>query len=99
MNLFKDAEQQNRDSAKPLAARMRPAVLSEFAGQQHILADGKLLRRMLDADRIGSMIFYGPPGTGKTTLAELLAAIPCTRNLEDCCNFKNTECNRPFFLV
>lgn len=73
MNLFKDAEQQNRDSAKPLAARMRPAVLSEFAGQQHILADGKLLRRMLDADRIGSMIFYGPPGTGKTTLAELLA--------------------------
>lgn len=73
MNLFRDAEQQNRDSAKPLAARMRPAVLSEFAGQQHILADGKLLRRMLDADRIGSMIFYGPPGTGKTTLAELMA--------------------------
>ncbi len=73
MNLFRDAEQQNRDSAKPLAARMRPTVLSEFAGQQHILADGKLLRRMLDADRIGSMIFYGPPGTGKTTLAELMA--------------------------
>ncbi len=73
MNLFKAAEQQNRDSAKPLAARMRPSVLSEFAGQQHILADGKLLRRMLDADRIGSMIFYGPPGTGKTTLAELMA--------------------------
>lgn len=73
MNLFKDAEQQNRDSAKPLAARMRPTILSEFAGQQHILADGKLLRRMLDADRIGSMIFYGPPGTGKTTLAELMA--------------------------
>lgn len=73
MNLFEAAEQQNRDGAKPLAARMRPVVLSEFAGQQHILADGKLLRRMLDADRIGSMIFYGPPGTGKTTLAELIA--------------------------
>ena len=73
MNLFGAAEQQNRDSAKPLAARMRPVVLAEFAGQQHILADGKLLRRMLDADRIGSMIFYGPPGTGKTTLAELIA--------------------------
>jgi len=73
MNLFGAAEQQNRDRAKPLAARMRPVVLSEFAGQQHILADGKLLRRMLDADRIGSMIFYGPPGTGKTTLAELIA--------------------------
>lgn len=73
MNLFAAAEQQNRDNARPLAARMRPTQLSEFAGQRHILEDGKLLRRMLDADRIGSMIFYGPPGTGKTTLAELIA--------------------------
>lgn len=73
MNLFAAAEQQNRESAKPLAARMRPAVLSEFCGQEHILGEGRLLRRMLDADRIGSMIFYGPPGTGKTTLAELIA--------------------------
>lgn len=73
MNLFAAAEQQNRDSAKPLAARMRPSSLNEFSGQTHILGDGKLLRRMLDADRIGSMIFYGPPGTGKTTLSELIA--------------------------
>lgn len=73
MNLFAAAEQQNRDAAKPLAARMRPTVLSEFCGQEHILGAGRLLRRMLDADRIGSMIFYGPPGTGKTTLAELIA--------------------------
>ncbi len=73
MNLFAASEQQNRDNAKPLAARMRPASLSEFSGQTHILGDGKLLRRMLEADRIGSMIFYGPPGTGKTTLAELIA--------------------------
>jgi putative ATPase len=73
MNLFAAAEQQNRDAARPLAARMRPQTLAEFCGQQHILGDGKLLRRMLDADRIGSMIFYGPPGTGKTTLAELIA--------------------------
>lgn len=73
MNLFAAAEQQNRDNAKPLAARMRPSNLTEFSGQTHILGDGKLLRRMLDADRIGSMIFYGPPGTGKTTLAELIA--------------------------
>ena len=73
MNLFAAAEQNNRESAKPLAARMRPATLAEFSGQTHILGDGKLLRRMLDADRIGSMIFYGPPGTGKTTLAELIA--------------------------
>ena len=73
MNLFAAAEQQNRDNARPLAARMRPTQLNEFAGQKHILEDGKLLRRMLDADRIGSMILYGPPGTGKTTLAELIA--------------------------
>lgn len=73
MNLFAASEQQHRDRAKPLAARMRPRSLDEFAGQQHILEDGKLLRRMLAADRIGSMIFYGPPGTGKTTLAELIA--------------------------
>ena len=52
---------------------MRPVTLAEFSGQQHILGEGKLLRRMLDADRIGSMVFYGPPGTGKTTLAELIA--------------------------
>jgi putative ATPase len=73
MNLFAASEQRNRDSARPLAARMRPAVLSEFAGQTHLLGEGKLLRRMLEADRIGSVIFYGPPGTGKTTLAELIA--------------------------
>jgi putative ATPase len=56
-----------------LAARMRPASLDEFVGQQHFLGEGKLLRRLLAADRLGSVIFYGPPGTGKTTLARLLA--------------------------
>jgi len=53
---------------------MRPATLDEFTGQQHILAPGKLLRRMIEADRLTSLIFYGPPGTGKTTLAHLIAA-------------------------
>ena len=73
MNLFAAEEEQNRNDAKPLAARMRPRSLEEFVGQQHILGEGKLLRRMLDADRIGSVIFYGPPGIGKTSLAELIA--------------------------
>lgn len=73
MNLFAAEEEQNREQARPLAARMRPRTLEEFAGQQHILGEGKLLRRMLDADRIGSVIFYGPPGIGKTSLAELIA--------------------------
>ena len=58
---------------QPLAARLRPRSLEEFAGQQHILAPGQLLRRAIEADRIQSLIFYGPPGTGKTTLAQIIA--------------------------
>ncbi len=58
---------------EPLAVRMRPRTLDEVAGQTHILGPGKLLRRMLDADALSSVIFYGPPGTGKTTLAEVIA--------------------------
>lgn len=59
--------------AEPLAARMRPRTLDEVAGQQHILAAGKLLRRAIESDRFTSLIFYGPPGTGKTTLANVIA--------------------------
>src|SRR5437762_3218152 len=58
---------------QPLAARMRPRDLTEFAGQSHILAPGQLLRRAIEADRIQSLIFYGPPGTGKTSLAQIIA--------------------------
>jgi putative ATPase len=57
----------------PLAERMRPRTLAEYAGQQHILGPGKLLRRAIEADRFSSIIFYGPPGTGKTSLAEIIA--------------------------
>ncbi len=74
MSLFADAERDNLDSVKPLAARMRPANLDEFNGQAHFLGEGKLLRRLIAANRLGSVLFYGPPGTGKTTLANLLAA-------------------------
>ncbi|MEE9405759.1 MAG: replication-associated recombination protein A [Algisphaera sp.] len=73
MTLWQEQQKQNRQSAEPLAARMRPRTLDEFAGQQHFLGPGKLLRRMLEARRITSVLFYGPPGTGKTTLAELIA--------------------------
>lgn len=73
MSLFAREEESNRRSAQPLARRMRPRTLEEFAGQQHFLGPGKLLRRLLDADRLSSVIFYGPPGCGKTTLAHLLA--------------------------
>ncbi|MDX1965078.1 MAG: replication-associated recombination protein A [Pirellulales bacterium] len=73
MSLFAAAEEANRRQAEPLAARMRPRTLTEFVGQGHFLGEGKLLRRLIDADRLGSVIFYGPPGTGKTTLASILA--------------------------
>ena len=74
MSLFEASEEANRREAQPLAARMRPGTLEEFVGQRHFLGEGKLLRRLLAADRLGSVIFYGPPGSGKTTLARLLAA-------------------------
>jgi putative ATPase len=72
-SLFAASEQAHLEQAQPLAARMRPRRLDEFVGQRHFLGEGKLLQRLLKADRIGSVIFYGPPGTGKTTLARLLA--------------------------
>ncbi|MCD8372094.1 MAG: replication-associated recombination protein A [Clostridia bacterium] len=64
----------NEERAKPLAERMRPNNLNEFIGQQHIVAEGSLLRRAISLDRLGSCIFYGPPGTGKTTLANIIAS-------------------------
>ncbi len=58
---------------EPLAARMRPQTLDQVLGQDHILAEGKLLRRAIESDRFASLIFYGPPGTGKTSLANVIA--------------------------
>src|SRR3989442_3178664 len=72
-DLFADSRKKNMQRVAPLAVRMRPRTLDEFVGQQHFLGPGKLLRRMLEADRLSSVIFYGPPGTGKTTLAQLIA--------------------------
>jgi putative ATPase len=68
-----EKEEPKSFASQPLAARMRPRTLEEFAGQKHILAPGQLLRRAIEADRIQSLIFYGPPGTGKTSLAQIIA--------------------------
>ncbi len=73
MSLFASLEADNRRQAQPLARRMRPASLDEFCGQQHFLGEGKLLRRLIQADRLMAVLFFGPPGTGKTALAHLLA--------------------------
>ena len=72
-HLFAAEETKNRRKAEPLAVRMRPQTLEEFVGQEHFLGERKLLRRLLAADRLGSVILHGPPGTGKTTLAYILA--------------------------
>jgi len=73
MDLFAKQREDALRRVQPLAVRMRPATLEAFVGQEHFLGPGKLLRRLLDADRLASAIFYGPPGTGKTTLAEIIA--------------------------
>ncbi len=73
-DLFEHALQERMKQEAPLAARMRPRTLEEFIGQEHIVGEGKLLRRAIEADRLfSSIIFCGPPGTGKTTLAQIIA--------------------------
>ena len=71
--LFGQSEKANIASAAPLAVRMRPRKLDEFLGQSHFLGPDKLLTRMLEADKLTSLIFHGPPGTGKTSLAMVIA--------------------------
>ena len=69
ISLFDD----NKNQSIPLANRLRPETLEEFAGQEHLLGKGKMLRQLIERDQISSMIFWGPPGVGKTTLASIIA--------------------------
>jgi len=71
--LFRWSEKNGRPVEAPLAVRMRPRKLEEFVGQKHLLGTDKLLTRMLEADKLTSLIFYGPPGVGKTSLAKVIA--------------------------
>ncbi|MBN2020088.1 MAG: replication-associated recombination protein A [Sedimentisphaerales bacterium] len=72
-SLFNSSEQARISAAAPLAVKMRPRTLDEFVGQGHFVGEGKLLRRMLEADALSSLIFYGQPGVGKTSLANVIA--------------------------
>ncbi len=63
----------DNEENQPLASRLRPQNLDEFAGQTHLIGEGKILRRLIEEDKISSMIFWGPPGVGKTTLASIIA--------------------------
>lgn len=71
--MLKQTSMFDRAAPQPLAARLRPETLDEFAGQKHLLGPGKVLRRIIESDEIPSMIFWGPPGVGKTTLARIIA--------------------------
>lgn len=64
---------QQDTASQPLAARLRPRDLDEFVGQKHLLGPGKVLSKLIESDRVSSMIFWGPPGVGKTTLAQIIA--------------------------
>src|SRR6056297_2009838 len=77
MNLFENESGSSKGKSdiknQPLATRMRPRSLDEFVGQNHIVGEGKMIRRMIESGVIGSLIFYGPPSSGKTTLAYVIS--------------------------
>src|SRR5689334_16238373 len=78
MSLFDNTppvEESRADEKRPLAERMRPERLEDYIGQEHILGDGKPLRRQIERDELTSIILWGPPGVGKTTLAKLIARV------------------------
>src|SRR2546422_5480315 len=75
LSLFAEAARTRAERPAPLAARMRPRSLDEFVGQEHLVGEGRVLRRAIDGDHLPSMVFWGRPGSGKTTLARIIASL------------------------
>jgi putative ATPase len=75
MPLFDLPQEKDSPGSMPLAARMRPQTFAEFVGQEHLVAEGRVLRKCIEADQLPSMVFWGPPGSGKTTLAHIIANV------------------------
>jgi len=75
MDLFEHERQRLMNQEAPLAARMRPRTMGDFVGQEHLVGEGRVLRKSIEADQLSSMILWGPPGSGKTTLANVIATI------------------------
>jgi len=75
MDMFDLKREEQLEREAPLAARMRPRSFDEFVGQEHLVGQGRVLRKSIEADQLISMIFWGPPGSGKTTLARIIARI------------------------
>ncbi len=72
-DMFEQKAEEQKEKQAPLAARMRPATLHDFVGQEHLIGKGRVLRKAIEADQIPSVILWGPPGSGKTTLAYIIA--------------------------
>ena len=75
MDLFDFERERQMNQEAPLAARMRPRSFAEFVGQEHLVGEGRVVRKSIEADQLSSMILWGPPGSGKTTLAYIVASI------------------------
>ncbi|MEW6040722.1 MAG: replication-associated recombination protein A [Elusimicrobiota bacterium] len=81
-DLLFEIESESKTTPQPLAARLSPDKLDDFVGQQHILGKGKLLRRAIESDKLGSVIFFGPPGTGKSAVARIISRMTCADFIE-----------------
>ncbi len=77
-DLFAEQASARTRREAPLAARMRPGTLDEFVGQEHLVGEGRMLRKSIETDQVPSMILWGPPGSGKTTLARIIAGLTCS---------------------